>query len=161
MNRKRFFGKYRIAALCVALLCVAALAFASAKRAGAAGDLDYIREMKQRFLAELREALPDGCWRETVPSSNASPYIVHLLFSGGAQTYQGAILTRIMAKFGASIASGSACDAETGTPSRVLTAMGLSRDEAYAAVRVSFFDQNTPDDAAELARLLARAVREY
>jgi cysteine sulfinate desulfinase/cysteine desulfurase-like protein len=43
----------------------------------------------------------------------------------------------------------------------VLTAMGLSRDEAYSAVRVSFFDQNTPDEAAELARLLARAVREY
>ena len=66
-----------------------------------------------------------------------------------------------MAKFGASIASGSACDAETGTPSRVLTAMGFGRDEAYSAVRVSFFDQNTPDEAAELARLLARAVREY
>ena len=84
-----------------------------------------------------------------------------MLFSGGAQTYQGAILTRIMAKFGASIASGSACDAETRTPSRVLTAMGLSRDEAYSAVRVSFFDHNTPDEAAELAHLLARAVREY
>ena len=125
------------------------------------GDLDYIRELRERFLSELKEALPDGCWRETVPAETASPYIVHLLFSGGPQTYQGAILTRIMAKFGASIASGSACEAETGTPSRVLTAMGLSRDEAYSAVRVSFFDQNTPDEAAELARLLARAVREY
>ena len=44
MNRKRFFGKYRLAALCVALLCIAAITFASAKRAGASGDLDYIRE---------------------------------------------------------------------------------------------------------------------
>ena len=44
MNRKRFFGKYRLAALCVALLCIAAFTFASAKRAGASGDLDYIRE---------------------------------------------------------------------------------------------------------------------
>ena len=26
------------------------------------GDLDYIRELRERFLAELREALPDGCW---------------------------------------------------------------------------------------------------
>ena len=66
-----------------------------------------------------------------------------------------------MIKRSVSIASGSACDAETGTPSRVLTAMGLSRDEAYSAVRVSFFDYNTPDEAAELAHLLARAVREY
>ena len=125
------------------------------------GDLDYIRELKERFLSELKEALPDGCWRETIPAEIASPYIAHLLFSGGPQTYQGAILTRIMAKFGASIASGSACDAETGTPSRVLTAMGLGREQAYSAVRVSFFDHNTPDAAAELARLLARAVREY
>ena len=125
------------------------------------GDLDYIRELKERFLSELKEALPDGCWRETIPAEIASPYIAHLLFSGGPQTYQGAILTRIMAKFGASIASGSACDAETGTPSRVLTAMGLGREQAYSAVRVSFFDHNTPEEAAELARLLARAVREY
>jgi len=125
------------------------------------GDLEYIRELKERFLSELKEALPDGCWRETIPAENASPYIAHLLFSGGAQTYQGAILTRIMAKFGASIASGSACDAETGTPSRVLTAMGLGREQAYSAVRVSFFDHNTPEEAAELAHLLARAVREY
>ena len=125
------------------------------------GDLEYVRGLRERFLSELREALPDGCWRETVPAENASPYIVHLLFSGGPQTYQGAILTRILAKFGASIASGSACDAETGTPSRVLTAMGLGREEAYSAVRVSFFDQNTPEEAAELAHLLARAVREY
>ena len=101
------------------------------------------RTLRTAFLDELERALPDGCRRETIPAEIASPYIVHLLFSGGRRTYQGAILTRIMAKFGASIASGSACDAETGTPSRVLTAMGLSRDEAYSAVRVSFFDQNT------------------
>lgn len=125
------------------------------------GDLEYARGLRERFLSELKEVLPGGCWRETIPAENASPYIAHLLFSGGEQTYQGAILTRILAKFGTSIASGSACDAETGTPSRVLTAMGLGREEAYSAVRVSFFDQNTPEEAAELAHLLARAVREY
>ena len=129
--------------------------------AGLENRLTHIRALRSAFLSELKAALPDGCWRETIPAENASPYILHLLFSGGAGTYQGAILTRIMAKFGASIASGSACDAETGTPSRVLTAMGLSRDEAYSAVRVSFFDQNTTEEAVELARLLARAVREY
>jgi hypothetical protein len=39
--------------------------------------------------------------------------------------------------------------------------MGLGREGAYSAVRVSFFDHNTPDEAAELAHLLARAGREY
>ena len=125
------------------------------------GDLEYIRGLRAGFLAELREALPDDCWRETIPAEQASPYIVHLLFSGGAQTYQGAILTRILAKYGASVASGSACDAETDAPSRVLTAMGLSRTEAYSALRVSFFDSNTPEEAAELAGMIARAVRDY
>ena len=125
------------------------------------GRLAHIRTLRTAFLDELYRVLPDGCLRETVPAEIASPYIVHLLFSGGQRTYQGAILTRIMAKYGASIASGSACDAETGTPSRVLTAMGFGREEAFSAVRVSFFDQNTADEAVELARLLARAVREY
>ena len=125
------------------------------------GDLAYIRELRAGFLAELREALPDDCWRETIPAEDSSPYIVHLLFSGGAQTYQGAILTRILAKYGASVASGSACDAETDAPSRVLTAMGFGRAEAYSALRVSFFDSNTPEEAAELARMIARAVRDY
>jgi len=123
--------------------------------------LTHIRAIRTAFLNELKNVLPDGCWRETVPAEKASPFIVHLLFSGGPRTYQGAILTRIMAKYGASIASGSACDAETGTPSRVLTAMGFGREEAFSAVRVSFFDRNTPEEAAELAHLLARAVREY
>jgi len=125
------------------------------------GDLEYIRGLRAGFLSELREALPDDCWRETIPAEQASPYIVHLLFSGGAQTYQGAIITRILAKYGASVASGSACDAETDAPSRVLTAMGLSRTEAFSALRVSFFDSNTPEEAAELAGMIARAVRDY
>ena len=59
------------------------------------------------------------------------------------------------------MASGSACDAETDAPSRVLTAMGFNRAEAYSALRVSFFDSNTPEEAAELARMIARAVRDY
>lgn len=55
------------------------------------------------------------------------------------------------------VSSGSACS--KGEPSHTLAAMGLARDRADSALRVSFSDETTPDDVAALLAALNEAVR--
>jgi cysteine desulfurase len=49
------------------------------------------------------------------------------------------------------VSSGSACSSGKGEPSHVLLGMGLPRDVAYGAIRVSLGQANT---AAEIDRFL-------
>ncbi len=113
-------------------------------------------DLRATLLAELERVSP-GELQPTLPESTSSPWILHLR----ARRCQGAHLVRSLARFGISIASGSACDAESDRPSRVLTAMGFRKDEAYRGVRISFSPSHEPEDLSALAEALARAIREY
>lgn len=120
-----------------------------------------MRELKQELLAALKREIPAKTWFATLTDGESSPYILHLQFSGEVMTYQGAILVRILNKYGASIASGSACNAETDQPSRILSAMGVPKDKAYSGVRLSLFDHVKTEQIQSIAELMGRAVREY
>ena len=50
------------------------------------------------------------------------------------------------------LSAGSACRAHENTPSRVLTAMGLSPEDARCSVRISLSHLNTPEELDEAAR---------
>lgn len=52
---------------------------------------------------------------------------------------------------GVCISAGSACHSHKSDPSRVLTSMGLSDDEARDSVRISFSSMNTPVEVEEAA----------
>jgi cysteine desulfurase len=86
-----------------------------------------------------------------------SPYILSFSLPG----YQGAVLARALGARQVIVGTGSACAAETSKPSAVLTAMGLTRDEAFATLRVSFGAQNTADDVARFLVALQAVVRDY
>lgn len=116
-----------------------------------------MREMQERFLSLLEKELPDRFLR-TVPRENVSPYITHLLLKHGIR---GAIIVRSLATRGVSIASGSACDAETPEPSRVLRGMGYDRETAYGALRLSFFEEVPEETLVILAVMLREALDSY
>ena len=116
-----------------------------------------MRRMKSEFLTRLNEALP-GRFTVTLDPGCASPYILHLLLKNNVQ---GAIIVRALASMGISLSSGSACEAEQGGPSRVLTAMGIGRSEAYCGLRLSFFDPVAEPDQETLAAALKKALEEY
>ncbi len=59
---------------------------------------------------------------------------------------------------GVACSAGSACHDGRDVPSEVLTAMGLSREEALATVRLSVGLTTTPEDVDEGARLLCAAA---
>lgn len=60
---------------------------------------------------------------------------------------------------GVCISAGSACCNHEVYPSHVLTAMGLSEDEARSSVRVSFSRINTVEEVTEAAKIIAACLQ--
>lgn len=60
---------------------------------------------------------------------------------------------------GVCISAGSACHSHRSEPSRVLTAMGLSDDEARDSVRISFSSTNTPVEIEEAAAIFSSCIK--
>ena len=71
------------------------------------------------------------------------------------------MLFRSLASLGISVSSGSACEAEAGGPSRVLSAMGIPRTQVYGGLRFSFFDPVSEPDQETLIFALKKALAEY
>ncbi len=93
----------------------------------------------------------------TISPGNASPYILHFTVPG----YQSAVLIRMLSHSQIYAATGSACRAETSSPSNALIAMGFNRNDAYAAIRLSFWRQNTIEEAEKFIAAFTDAINNY
>lgn len=60
---------------------------------------------------------------------------------------------------GVCVSAGSACASHEATPSHVLTAMGLTPDEARSSIRVSFSTMNAAEEVTEAATVIADCIR--
>ncbi len=56
------------------------------------------------------------------------------------------------------ISAGSACQSHESRPSHVLTAMGLSAEEARSSIRVSFSRMNTEEEVVKAAQMIASSI---
>ncbi len=151
-------GEYRFGRPEPALLLT--LVFAAELRAERRErELRRVRQVQtamRRALAEL--SLPGGGRVVfTVPEEKSSPYILHVRFPG----FQGGVLVRMLSEYGVFAASGSACRAESDRPSAALLELGLSREEAYSGVRLSFSAENSPDEAGALREIFEQVLRAY
>ena len=59
---------------------------------------------------------------------------------------------------GVCISAGSACNSRENTPSHVLTAIGLTPDQARSSFRVSFSRMNTVEEVSQAAEIIADCV---
>ena len=82
----------------------------------------------------------------------ALPYVLN--FSAGSVRSE--TMLHFLEERGIYVSSGSAC--AKGKPSHVLAAMGLSRDRADSALRVSFSKYNTKEDIDALCGAVARGL---
>ena len=105
-------------------------------------------ELLRRFAGKIKFV---------VDEVGTSPYILHFLLPG----YQGAVLVRLMSERKVYIASGSACNAETMTPSPALLASGVSPKEAFAGIRVSFSPMTTDGEVVRFLDVFEDCVRSY
>jgi len=88
---------------------------------------------------------------------SASPYILTVSFPG----YEGAVLMRLLAERGVTVATGSACSAESREISHVLAAMGCDEHVARGALRISFGWHSVADHVDVFVDELIRVLGDY
>jgi len=93
----------------------------------------------------------------TIPTENASPYILHFI----VPAYQSGVLVRMLSQESIYVSAGSACLSETDKPSVTLTAMNFNKEDAYAGIRLSFCPQSTIRHAEIFIEKFQKTLLDY
>ena len=75
--------------------------------------------------------------------------------------HEGAVLARMLSAKGVMVSAGSACSAESGGPSKALTAMGFSGRDSYSALWISLWKENTQQDIDIFIAALKESLKDY
>jgi cysteine desulfurase len=115
-----------------------------------------MRESESKRLTELRDLLiKEICEKISNAQINGSPkhqapHIVHVTFPGSDNE-------RLMMELderGVQCAVGSACSASNVEPSHVLSAIGMTKEDARASIRFSLGRHTTKNDIQKTAKIL-------
>lgn len=115
-----------------------------------------IRAVAQELIISL------GCHRvdfdinlpDSKSSKDCAPHILSIRFPG----VYGAALAAALSERGVMVSTGSACSSGDNAASANLVASGLTEQQALETIRFSFDWYNTPQEAAEAARIIADIV---
>ena len=122
-------------------------------------SVHHTSALKQIFYNRLAASL-DSCGLGDICHVNGGSVIkpgkiLNLRFDGvDAET-----LVLLMDLNGVCVSAGSACRSREQRPSRTLTAMGLTPEQARGSIRVSFSRLNSEDDAVRAAEIAASCVK--
>lgn len=120
-------------------------------------DKNYAHEWKVKcmILSELCKALP----KLTVNGSkvNTLPNILNVSFA--KYGVRGEQLVAFLSEHEIYASTGSACHSSSLEPSHVLTAIGLSEDEANASIRMSFSENTTIPSVPEIVKTIVDGVK--
>lgn len=108
---------------------------------------------RDALLARLRAEKPDLI--ENSPAEGVVPNTLNLRFPG----VKNAELLAFLDLHGVSVSAGSVCSAQGGKPSHVLTAIGLTDEEAQESLRLSLSSEISDRDIAYVADLFGRFLR--
>ncbi len=108
-------------------------------------------------VTALRDVIKDAALQTGIGSvhsgEDALPYILNLSLDG----IPSEVLRNYLSEHGVYVSTGSACS--KGHRSAVLTQMGLDARQIDSAVRFSFSDTNTPEEARYAAQMLLEAAK--
>lgn len=105
-----------------------------------ASDYDHFRRLRDRLEGGIRTALSGTSI--AAEAADRAPHISNVIFQG----IDSEAMVMHLDLAGIACSAGSACHTGTVEPSRVLTALGITADQATRSVRFSFYKQNTVDD---------------
>ncbi|MBP5462705.1 MAG: cysteine desulfurase [Lachnospiraceae bacterium] len=118
----------------------------------------YTSTLKQMFFTELDRVLGcaglDGILHINGDSLIRHGKILNVRFDG----VDGETLLLMLDSRGVCVSAGSACRSRESEPSHVLTAMGISPDDARNSIRVSFSKMNSSDEVLSAARIIAECA---
>lgn len=115
----------------------------------------YIRSLRERFIGKIFREVPTAFLNGTVPQ-RMHPGIVNFLFPGVENE---ALLARLNSQ-GVYCSAGSACTSGSLEPSHVLTAIGLTPEEANSCIRFSLGRNNTEEEIDYAADCVIKAVHD-
>ncbi len=131
----------------VGLGCAAELAMEAMEKEG-----PRIQRLRDGFEKEVRQRIPDtsvnGYAESRLPNTS------NIRFAGAES--EGLIINLDLD--GVACSTGSACSSGAIEPSHVLTALGLSPEEAFECIRFSFSKDTSHDDLAQVLDLLPDLV---
>lgn len=122
---------------------------AAAERAQRSAHTRALRDRLEAGLAALPGVEIFAAGAERLPNT------VQFALAG----WEGEALLMQLDRRGFAVSSGSACASGRGEPSHVLLAMGVPRERAFGAVRVSLGKDNTPDEVDAFLAALGAIVR--
>ena len=114
-------------------------------------DKAQISILKQVFVTELRNRVG----YDSVKINGASPLRPGKIVNIRIDDIDNESLILMLDSVGICISAGSACQSHESKPSHVLTAMGLTIDEARSSIRISFSRMNTIEEIIEAAQTIA------
>jgi len=121
-------------------------------QAGRKAESERLEKLRVGFVADLAEAVPSA-------KVNGSPkhHTPHIL----SVTFPGIDNERLMMQLdeaGVMAAVGSACSASSAEPSHVLSAIGLTKEDARSTLRFSFGRETTPADLKFVLGLIIKVT---
>lgn len=114
-------------------------------------NITHLIDLRDRLLHRLTES---GVAYRVNGGKNVAAHILSLTFPG----VYGASLAAALSEWGVMVSTGSACSSGENRASENLIASGLTEEEALSTVRFSFDWQNTPSEADEAAKIIARLI---
>lgn len=122
-------------------------------------DITMVSALKQCFYMTLLEELKaNGVDTSVIRANGMSVIHPGKVLNLTIKDVDGETLLLMLDAKGVCVSAGSACRSHEAEPSHVLTAIGLSKEEARSSIRVSFSKYNTHEDVVDAARLLASSI---
>lgn len=108
----------------------------------------HLRELRRYFLNHLKQEIPTIFVNGDAETT--APHILSIIFPGAVAE----MMLLHLSQAGFAVSLGSACTSKDVEPSHVLTALGWSRKEAEATLRISFGVPTTKDEVDQLIDIL-------
>jgi len=122
-------------------------------------DLIQVSMLKQRFYTTLLDELKEhGVDKSRIHVNGMAVVSPGKILNIRVDGVDGETLLLMLDAKGIYVSAGSACRSHEAEPSHVLTAMGLSNEEARSSIRISFSKFNAFDEVAEAAKEFALCI---
>lgn len=118
-------------------------------------DRTYVSGLKQKFVTEMTGALKEHGLEDIVHINGGSVMTTGKTVNLRIDGVDSESLILMLDSRGICVSAGSACTSHESEPSHVLTAMGLTAEEARSSIRVSFSRMNTTEEVENAAHTIA------
>ncbi len=116
-----------------------------------------MRQLTEQLRSLIVAMVPDV--RFNTPMEFAAPHILNVSFVD-AESLDGEAILQLLDMRNVAASNGSACVSGSQQPSHVLSAMGLGRHEARAALRLSVSHLTTEEEIFQAATILSEVIRD-